>query len=120
MGAQDFFDLDFEQPGLFVVGKSYSHALCSIASRPARGYPGDLACHGVTLDVVGQRQQDLDVVAEFVLAGGRNEQSTLLEQRNVGRVERRLILDGQLDNGWPRSGCGEGTGVRRGAHGASL
>ena len=73
MGAQDLFNLDLEQAGFFVIRKPYAHTLGAIACGPGWREPRDFACHGVALDVVGKRQQNIDVIAQLVLAGGGDD-----------------------------------------------
>jgi hypothetical protein len=84
------------------LGKLDAHALGAVAGRLGRGDPGHLAGHRVALRVVGQRQQHVDVVAQLVLARGGDEDAALGKQRDVGRVQRRLFLDGQLDDAGAR------------------
>ena len=120
MGAQNFFNLDFEQAGLIVVGKTDAYPLGAIARRPGRRDPRNFTCDGVTLDVIGKRQQNIDIIPELVFAGGGYEHPPLFKKRNVGSIKRRFFLDRQLDNARSGSGCGGRTGEGSCTHGISL
>ena len=90
---------------------------CGWPQRVGRRDPGHLAGHRVALRVVGQRQQHVDVVAQLVVARGRHEHAAVGEQRDVGRVQRGLLLDGELDDARARR-CRAGALTRsRGASG---
>ena len=116
-GARAISSIRSLQRARLLVGREAdADALRAVARGVGRRDPGDLAGHRVALRVVGQRQQHVDVVAELVVARRRDEDAAFGEQRDVGRVERALFLDGQLDDARPRRRAGA-AGGRGGAAG---
>ena len=120
MGTQNFFNLDFEQAGLIVVRKTDAYPLRAIARRPGGRDPRNFTCDGVTLDVIGKRQQNINVIPELVFAGGGYKHPPLFKKRNVGSIKRCFFLDRQLNNARSGSGCGGRTGEGSCTHGTSL
>ena len=108
----------FRPRRLLVVREAHADALRAAARRVGRRDPADLAGHRVALRVVGQRQQQVDVVAELVVARGRHEQAAVGEQRHVGGVERALLAEHELDDARPRAAGGRRAGQAAGADGA--
>ena len=90
--SQNFFNPGFKQTRFLVGRKPHAHALGAIAGCPGRCDPCHLASDRVALNIIGQRQQHVNVSAEFVLMHRGNENAALLEQRNVSRIERRLVF----------------------------
>ena len=104
VGTEDFFDLAFQQARFLVGREPYSHALGPVGGGAGRGDPGHLAGHRIALRVFRQGQQHVHIVSQLVLARGGNEDAAIGEQRDVGGMQGRLFLDGQLDDTW--AGCG--------------
>src|SRR5689334_2474460 len=72
--AERVFDLLLQRARLLVGRKLDADALCAAARGVRRRDPADLAGDRVALRIFGQRKQQVDVLAELVLAGGRDEQ----------------------------------------------
>lgn len=106
MGTQDFFNLDLQQARLFVGRKPDTDALGTVSSGPCGRDPRHFTGHRVALGVLGECQQDIDIVAQLVLARGGNKHATFLKQRNVGHVKCRFFLDVQLNNAGPGANGG--------------
>src|SRR5438552_2393332 len=79
-GAEDLFDLRLQVPRLLVVRKTHADALGAAGRRIRRCDPRHLAGHRITLRIIWQRQQQVDVFAELVVARCRHEQPTFGEQ----------------------------------------
>src|SRR3546814_13706501 len=63
----------------------------------SNGCSSDLAAgHRIALGVVGQGQQHIHIVTQFVVARRGNKNAPLHKKGNVGRVQGGLFLDGQL------------------------
>ena len=106
MGTQNFFNPDFEQARLFVGWKPDSDALRAVSSGPCGRDPCHFTSHRVALGVLGELQQDIDIIAQLVLARGGNKNATVLKQGNVGHIKCRFFLDVQLNNAGPGAGRG--------------
>ena len=114
----DLLDLQLAAARVFSsVGKAHADALGAAARGIGRRDPADLAGHRIALRIVGQRQQQVDVLAELVVARGRHEQAAVGEQRHVGGVQRALLAEHQLDHARPRAGGAGRCARRRGARG---
>ena len=100
--AEDFFDLQPQQAGFLVARKSHADALRAAARCVRRRDPGHLAGHRVALRIIGQRKQQVDVVAQPIVALGGHEQAAFAEHRNEGGVERALLAKNQLNDARPR------------------
>ena len=73
--------------GAIVLGRElHADAGCLVALRALRRNPDDLAGDRQALLVFHQGQQHEYLVAEVVALVGRDEQSTILDERHVGRV----------------------------------
>jgi hypothetical protein len=94
MGAQNLFDLELQQTGFFLFGKLDANALGAVASGACRRNPGHPAGDRIALRIVGQRQQHLHIVAQLVVAHGRDEHAAIGEDRDIGGIQRALFLDG--------------------------
>ena len=96
MGAQDFFYLELEQSRLFVIRKTHADALGAIACRAGRRDPRDLSGNRITLRVIRQGHQHINICAQLVFTGCRDEHAAVFKQRNISCVKRRFFLDRQL------------------------
>ena len=63
--------------------------------------PDDPARNGDLVGLLHQGQEHEDLIAEMIVLVGRDEQATVLHERHVGRIERRLVLDGQGEDSLP-------------------
>jgi hypothetical protein len=109
---QDLFNSELQGARLLVFGKLDSNALGPIVGSLGRCYPGYFAGDWVTLRVIGQRQQHIHIVTQSVFPGCRNKDAAFREQRDIGRIQGRFLLDGQLDNTRARR-CGGWIGHAR-------
>src|SRR3954468_10921814 len=94
VAAEELLDLHLEQLRLVVRRETHADTLGAVGGGPRRRDPGDLAGHRIALRIVGQREQHVDVVAQLVVAGRRNEHAAVGKQRNVRGIQRSLLLDG--------------------------
>ncbi len=75
--TEQFFDLEFELAGFVVGRKSNPHALGSTGGSFGGRDPGHFAGHRVALRIIGQAEQNVDIVAKPVVPRGGNENSTV-------------------------------------------
>ena len=73
----------FSRAGAVFVGREAHADACVAAGGVGRRDPADLAGDRIALRIVGQRQQQVDVLAEPVTAGRRNEQPAVGQRRHV-------------------------------------
>jgi hypothetical protein len=98
MRPQNFFDLQLELAGLIIRRKSDANPLATRGRHERGRDPGHLAGDRVALRILGQGEQDVDILAQAVLPRGGDEDAPIGEQRNVGGIKRSLFLDRQLDD----------------------
>ena len=58
-------------------------------------YPDDLSGYGDLVGFVHEIEQHEYFITDLVGLVGGHEQSTMLEVRHIGRIQDRLVLDGQ-------------------------
>ena len=76
-----------------VLRELHADALRAVALHAFGRDPDHLALDREPVGIVHQRQQHEYFLAERVLPRGRNEDAAALEERHVGRVQRRLLAD---------------------------
>ena len=64
VGAENFFNLELQHFGFFVCRETDAHTLRAASGCLGRRDPRHFAGNGVTLGVVGQAQQHVDIVAQ--------------------------------------------------------
>src|ERR1700730_5470615 len=78
-----------------LFGELHADAGRALALRTLGGDPDHAAGDRQLLILTHEVQQHEHLVAESVIAAGRDEQPTVLYERHIGQVERALVLDRQ-------------------------
>src|SRR5689334_13467407 len=67
----------------------------ALALRTLRSYPDDATRHRQLLILPHEVEQHEDLIAEPVVAVGRDEEPTVAHEGHVRKVKRALVLDGE-------------------------
>ncbi|MNG23908.1 hypothetical protein D3C84_1085680 [compost metagenome] len=93
--------------GVVTVVELYADPGGSVTLRALGGDPGDLAGHRDFFRLVHQVQQHEHLIPQLVAFVGRDKQAAVLDERHVGGVKHRLVLDGEGQNAVARPrACG--------------